>query len=96
MLCTHPDICNTVGFVSHFLFNCGQRHWKYVKRISRDLRGTADYKLCHQGSDLQLVSYSDTDQSGDLDERKSTFGYVFLLNNGIISCSIMKQTCMAL
>jgi len=31
-----------------------------------------------------------------LDERKSTSGYVFLLNNGTISWSSKKQTCIAL
>ena len=33
---------------------------------------------------------------GDLDERKSTSGNVFLLNNGAISWSSKKQQCIAL
>ena len=85
MLCTRPDICYAVGLVSRYQSNPGQTHWKAVKRILRYLRGTADYKLCYQGSDLQLVGYSDADWGGDLDERKSISGYVFLLNNGTIS-----------
>jgi len=96
MLCTRPDICYAVGLVSRYQSNPGQTHWKDVKRILRYLRGTVDYKLCYQGSDLQLVGYSDADWGGDLDERKSTSGYVFLLNNGTISWSSKKQTCIAL
>ena len=33
---------------------------------------------------------------GDLDERKLTSGYVFLLNNRVISWSSKKQSCIAL
>ena len=43
-----------------------------------------------------MVGYTDADWSGDLDERKSMSGYVFLLNNGAISWSSKKQTCIAL
>ncbi|XP_071928176.1 secreted RxLR effector protein 161-like [Coffea arabica] len=43
-----------------------------------------------------LRGYTDADWSGDLDEWKSTSGYVFLLNNGVISWSSKKQTCIAL
>jgi hypothetical protein len=31
------------------------------------------------------MGYADADWEGDLDERKTTSGYVFLLNNGVIS-----------
>ena len=42
------------------------------------------------------MGYFDAFWVGDLDERKSTSGYVFLLHNGIISWSSKKQTCIAL
>ena len=63
----------------------GRSHWKAVKRILRYLKGTADYSLCYQGNDLHLMGYTNADWGGNLDERKSTSGYVFLLNNGAIS-----------
>ena len=55
-----------------------------------------DYCLVYQGSELRLVGYSDADWGGDLDQRKYTSGYVFLLNKGVISCCSKKQTCIAL
>ena len=55
-----------------------------------------DYYLVYQGSELRLVGYSDVDWGGDLDQRKSTYGYVFLLNKGDISWCSKKQTCIAL
>ena len=96
MMCTRPDICYAVGLVSRFQSNPGEKHWKAVKRILRYLKGTSDYALCYQGSDLRLVGYSDADVGGDEEERRSTSGYTFLLNNGAICWSSKKQTCIAL
>ena len=67
-----------------------------MKRILRYLRGTTDYMLCYQGRDLRLRGYSDADWAGDLDERKSTFGYTFLLGGGAITWCSKKQSCVAL
>ena len=38
------------------------------------LKGIVDYSLCYQGSDLQLIGYTDTDWEGDLSDHKSTLG----------------------
>ena len=67
-----------------------------MKRILRYLKGTIDYSFCYQGKELRLMGYSDADWAGDLDERKSTSGYTFLLNNGVITWRSKKQTCIAL
>src|SRR3954468_17867296 len=40
--------------------------------------------------------YTDADWAGDLDERKSTSAYVFLLNGGAISWRSKKQGMIAL
>ena len=95
-MCTRLDICYVVGMVSRYQANPGMIHWKIVKRILRYLKGTMDYSLCYQGKELRLVGYSDVDQASDLDERKSTSGYIFLLNNGVISWKSKKQTCITL
>ena len=88
MLCTRPDICFAVGLVSRYQSNPGQAHWQAVKRITRYLRGTTDLVLCYQDGDLKLRGYSDADWGGDLDESRSTSGYVFTLGGGAISwCS---------
>uniref|UniRef100_A0A2N9GDW0 Reverse transcriptase Ty1/copia-type domain-containing protein n=1 Tax=Fagus sylvatica TaxID=28930 RepID=A0A2N9GDW0_FAGSY len=96
MLCTRSDICFAIGLVSRFQSNLGPAHWKAVERILRYLRGTADYMLCYQGKDLRLRGYSDADWAGDLDERKSTSGYTFLLGGGAITWCSKKQSCVAL
>ncbi|XP_075097967.1 secreted RxLR effector protein 161-like [Nicotiana tabacum] len=97
MVCTRPDICQAVSLVSRYQTDPSLAHWQAVKRIMRYLKGTADYALCYQGSkDLRLVGYNDADHGGDLDERKSTSGYVFLLSDGAISWSSKKQSCVSL
>ncbi|XP_059310006.1 secreted RxLR effector protein 161-like [Lycium ferocissimum] len=97
MMCTRLDSYQAVGLVSRYQTNPGLAHWQAVKRIMRYLKGIADYALCYQGNkDLRLVGYNDADHGGDLDERKSTSGYVFLLSDGAISWSSEKQSCISL
>ena len=68
-----------------------------MKRILRYLRSTADYGLVftpHSSGDC--VGYSDADSGGDLDDRKSTSGYLFQIGGGAVSWRSKKQTCVAL
>ena len=67
-----------------------------MKRILRYLKGTTDYVLCYKWRDLRLIGYTDANWGGDPDQRKSTSGYVFLLNDGAISWGSKKQSCIAL
>ena len=90
MLCTRPDIWFAIGMVSRYQSNPVLAHWKAVERILRYLKGTVDYSLCYQGNDPRLRGYTDADWGGDLDERKSTSDFVFLLNNGAISGVVRK------
>ena len=43
-----------------------------------------------------MRGYFDADWSGDLDESKSTSGYVFTLGGGVVSWCSKKQDCIAL
>ena len=43
-----------------------------------------------------MIGFSDSDYVGDLDDRKSTFGAVFMLNSGAISWSSKKQQIVTL
>jgi hypothetical protein len=52
---------------------------------------TADYDLTFGGSSETLVGYCNTDYAGDLDSRRSTTGYVFLMFGGAVSWSSRLQ-----
>lgn len=96
MICTRHDIVYIVGLVSRFESNPGMAHWKAMKKILRYLKGTTNYSIFYQANDLKLVVYMNADWGGDLDERKSISRYIFLLNEGVISWTSKKHTCVAL
>jgi hypothetical protein len=50
------------------------------------LRGTTDYGITffELKSDVSVVGYVDADYAGDLDDRRSTIGYMFTLVGGLI------------
>ena len=101
MICTRPDIAHVVGVLSRFMSKPGKEHWTVVKRVFRYLRGTSDYGLCYQGRPgldrvLDIHGFVDADWAGDLDQRRSTSGYVFNLFGGAVSWMSKKQSVVAL
>ncbi|RVW39056.1 Retrovirus-related Pol polyprotein from transposon TNT 1-94 [Vitis vinifera] len=81
MVCTRLDLVHVVSVVSKFLSNPRRMHWDAVKWIFRYLRGTTDYGIMFnkQQSDPSVRRYVDVDYAGDLDDLRSTTGYVFTL-----------------
>ncbi|KAL0320217.1 UNVERIFIED_CONTAM: Retrovirus-related Pol polyprotein from transposon RE1 [Sesamum radiatum] len=78
LTCTRPDIVFAVGLVSRFMENPSEEHMNAAKRILRYLKGTFDYGIFYTSSnDVCLKGYCDSDYAGDVDDRKSTTGFVF-------------------
>ena len=96
MLFTRPDFCYTVGMFSRYQMNLGIGQWNQIKHALRYVQATLYYSLCFNQKDLQLQGYTDADWQGDLDDRKSTSGYLFTLAGGAISWSSKKQDLVAL
>ena len=92
---TRPDIAYAVGNVSRFTVKPTKQHWSAVKRIMRYLNGAINHGLLY-GETSFLTGYSDANWAGDLDDRKSTSGYVFTMNGAAISWLSKKQNCVAL
>ena len=92
---TRPDIAYAVGNVARFSSKPTTQHWCAVKRIMKYLKGTLNYGLLYDTTG-DLTGYSDVDWAGDLDDRKSTSGYVFKMSGAAISWNSKKQTCVAL
>ena len=95
---TRADIAYAVGVVSQYMANPGPQHWIATQRIFKYLKGTLDHVLQYGGSSssLQAVGYCDADYAGDIDTRRSTTGYTFLLAGGAISWNSKKQPTVAL
>jgi hypothetical protein len=61
------------------------------------LQSTLEFKLRFKGLPPQdLVGYCDADWAGDLEDRRSTIGFVFMMGGGAISWSSKRQPTIAL
>ena len=83
--------------VTRFCAKPTKEHWAAVKRILRYLKGTSNLGLLNrEDTPAEITGYSAADWAGDVRDRKSTSGYVFLLGGAAISWRSSKQTCVAL
>jgi len=101
MVCTRRDIAYAVGVLSRFMSKLGKENWTTMKWVFRYLCGTSDYGLCYQGRAgldrvLDIHGFVDAHCVGDLDQRRSTSGYVFNLFGGAVSWMSKKQSIVAL
>ena len=87
---TRPDLSYSVSILSQFSSAPRQSHWQASIRVLRYLANTLDYGLSFRGG-MELVGYSDVDWAGDIDSRRSTSGYCFMLGSGLISWKSKKQ-----
>ena len=94
---TRPDMMFVVSLISRYMENPTETHLQVAKRVLRYLRGTLDFGIFYKkGGNSELIAYTDSDYAGDLGDRKSTSGYVFLLSSGTISWLSKKQPVVSL
>ena len=71
--------------------------WKALKRVIRYIQGMVLLGLFYSKTeDYKFVSYSDSDWCGDIDDRKSTSGYVFFMGNTAFTWLSKKQLIVTL
>lgn len=94
---TRPDIAYAVNYCSRFSRNPDKSHWTAVKRIMRYLKGTLDFKIeFNRHENSTICGFTDSDWAGDLNDRRSTCGYIFTMCGGPISWNSKKQQTVAL
>ncbi|KAH9695599.1 hypothetical protein KPL71_022832 [Citrus sinensis] len=97
LTCTRPDILYAVGLVSRYMENPKTTHFKAAKRILRYIKGTINFGLLYSFSnDYKLIGYSDSDWGGDVDDRKSTTGFVFFMGDTAFTWMSKKQPIVTL
>jgi hypothetical protein len=99
MLETHPNLSYTIAALGHHVTNPGLDHQRALKHIFRYLRATSGKQLIfRQGasSGSTLFGYADADWASDINDHKSTSGYIFKLAGATVSWSSKKQTSIAL
>ena len=96
-IATRPDIAQAVGVVAKFSSSPNQAHLTAAKRILRYLKGTLNLAIRYQKlEDEELIGYTDADWAGDLDDRHSTTGNIFMMGGGPVSWLSKKQAIVAL
>ena len=92
-----PDLTYVVSLVSKFMKRPTELHQQVVKRVLRYLNGTTKLGTFYKrGAKEKLVAYLDSDYVGDIEDRKSTSGYVFLLGSSVVPWSLKKQLVVTL
>uniref|UniRef100_H3H9D6 Reverse transcriptase Ty1/copia-type domain-containing protein n=1 Tax=Phytophthora ramorum TaxID=164328 RepID=H3H9D6_PHYRM len=81
MVATRPDLAAAVGVLSQFSADPCPTHWQALS-------------VCCDS--LGMCGYSDADWAGDIESRRSTSGYAFMMNGGCISWRSKKQRTVAL
>lgn len=95
---TRPDIAYSVGVASGYMERPTVKHQNAVKRIMRYVQETLQLGLVYtrnSGNNL-LTGYTNSDLEGNVDDRRSTGGMCFYLNESLITWVLHKQKCVAL
>ena len=69
-----------------------------LKRFLRYINRTLDYGLVYEKGKVaaQLISYTDIDYTGDVEDKKDTMSHVFFCGSIAISWTSLKQKIVAL
>ena len=82
---TRPDIAYAVSNVARFCSKPTMEYWKSIKHIMHYLNGTRNYGLLYDKEKVtDFIGYSDADWAGDLDDCRSTSGYLFKLSGAAV------------
>jgi hypothetical protein len=94
---TRPDMMFSVSLISRFMSRPTELHLQAAKRILRYLQGTTNFGILYKRDGMdELRAFTDSDYAGDVEDRKSTSGYVFLMSSGAVSWLSKKQPIVTL
>ena len=89
---TCPDIVYATNKCAQFTSRPTLVHWEAAKRIVRYLLHTKEYGITYtqggkgiEGYAHNLAGYTDADYASDVNDRKSTTGWIFTFNGSPIS-----------
>ena len=101
-IATRPDISYATNKCAQFTSHPTLIHWEAAKRIIRYLLNTREHGIMYraegrgvQGYAHQLAGFTDADYAGDVNDRKSTTGWIFTFNGAPISWASKKQGLVA-
>lgn len=94
---TRPDIAYVVSLISRYMSRPTELHLLAAKRILRYLQGTSSFGLISKkDGNRELIEFTDSDYADDVEDRKSTSGYAFILSSATVAWSSRKQPIVTL
>lgn len=79
-----PDIAYSINILSQLMAKSCESHQKATKKVQY-VKGALNFGILYiEEFDVELAGYSDFDQTGNLDDRKSITGYVFNIGSRAI------------
>nr|GEX78198.1 hypothetical protein [Tanacetum cinerariifolium] len=95
---SRPDIMHATCYCSRYQAQPTEKNLTVVKRIFRYLKDTIHMGLWYpKDTSFELTAFLDSDHTGCLDSRKSTFGGIeFLGGDKLVSWSSKKQDCTSM
>nr|GEW98810.1 copia protein [Tanacetum cinerariifolium] len=95
---SRPDIMHATCYCARYQAQPTEKHLTAVKRIFRYLKDTIHMGLWYpKDTGFELTAFSDSDDAGCLDSRKSTSGGIqFLGGDKLVSWSSKKQDCTSM
>ena len=92
-----PDISYNVGVCARYQANPKESHMTALKRIIKYVKTTAEFGVWYsKNTNDVLAGYSDADWAGNANDRKSTSGGYFYVNNNLVSWMSKKQNSISL
>jgi len=92
---TRPNLAFAISVLSKYNSKPATNYLLATKGVLRYLMETSGMALVY-GSVDHLIGYTDSDFAGDLNERKSTSGYVFTLAGAAVLWKSKKQSLVSL
>jgi hypothetical protein len=99
MLETRPNLAYTIAALGRHTASPGDEHLRALDRAFQYLQATSDRCLFFQQETqdgTRLHGYVNTDWASNVNNRKSTSGFIFMLAGRVISWSSKKQQTVAL
>lgn len=96
MECTRPYISFAVSKMNRFTSNSNKEYWKANTRIFGYLQKTKNIGLHYGRFSAILEGYIHASWISNIEDHKSTIGWIFILTGWAISWKSKKQTCITL
>ncbi len=74
-----------MGVLSKYMSEPTVAHWQAAKGLMRYVASTREQGIVFRRAPGIVLGYCDADYAGDLDNRRSTTGFVYLLHGGAIT-----------